>query len=145
MVLGARCNVPQLRTIRLGVLAGDGSAWVGKKHNPRGWLTPSRDWELWTREVLEKCSDILTDAGILDAVKVTSRWIPAKAKESCRAIMELFCPATNTFITPNSELGFSLTEVCDVFGLPILREFYEEFNPLGLIMDGEIKEFRAIF
>eukprot|EP00268_Persea_americana_P004846 TRINITY_DN11574_c0_g2_i2.p1 TRINITY_DN11574_c0_g2~~TRINITY_DN11574_c0_g2_i2.p1 ORF type:complete len:161 (+),score=8.87 TRINITY_DN11574_c0_g2_i2:1220-1702(+) len=32
-ILFVGCNVPQLRTIRLGVLSSDGSAWVGKKHN----------------------------------------------------------------------------------------------------------------
>ena len=94
---------------------------------------------------MEHRSDILVDVGILDAIRVTSQWIPAKVKESCRAIMELFCPATNTFITPNSGLGFSLTEMCDVFGLPILREFYEEFNPLSSILERETKEFRAVF
>ena len=55
MVLPVGCNVPQLRTNGLRVLAGDGSAWVYKKHDPRGWLTPSCDWELWTREVVEQC------------------------------------------------------------------------------------------
>ena len=72
VVLLARCNVPQFRTIGLGVLAGDGSAWVCKKHNHRGWMTPSCDWELWTQEVLEQCNDILADARVLDAMRVTS-------------------------------------------------------------------------
>ena len=61
------------------------------------------------------------------------------------AIIELFCPATNTFITPNSELGFSLIELRDVFGLPILEEFYEEFVPLSSISERENKEFRVVF
>lgn len=90
----------------MGVLAGDGSAWVCKKHNRGGWLTPSYDWELWTREVLEQCNEILVDAGVLDVVRVTSRWVPFKAKEACMAIVELFCPSTNSFITPNTELSF---------------------------------------
>ena len=69
---------------------------------------------------MEHCSDILTDAGVLYAARVTSRWVPSKAKEACRAIVKLFCPSTNTFITPNIELGFSFIEMRDVFGLLIL-------------------------
>lgn len=145
MVLGAGCNVPQLRTIGLGILARVGSAWDGKKHNPRGWFTPSHDWELWTLQVLAQCGDILADEGVLDVVTTTSRWVPSKAKEACRAIVELFCPSTNTFITPKIELGFSLTEMRDVFGVPILEEFYEEFNPLNSILEREIEEYRMVF
>ena len=58
--------------------------------------------------------------------------------------MELFCPSTNTFITPNTELGFSLTEMRNVFGLPILGEFYEEFNPPNSTLERD-EEFRAVF
>lgn len=84
--------------------------------------------------MLDKGSDILTDIGVLNAVTVTSRWIPSKSKEACMAIMELFFPSTNTFITPNTELGFSLIEMLDVFGLPTLGEFYEEIVPLNSIL-----------
>lgn len=45
----------------------------------------SHDWELLTREVVEQCGDILTDARVLDAVRVTSWWIPTRAKEACRS------------------------------------------------------------
>ena len=130
MVLSTGCNVPQLRTIGLGVPVGDGSAWVCKQLNPRGWFTPSRDWELLTKEVLEQCNDILMDAG-----RVRSQWVPSKAKEACKVIMELVCPSTNTFITPNTELGFFLIEMRDVFGLPILSKLYGEFNPLNSILE----------
>lgn len=82
---------------------------------------------------------------MLDAIRVPSRWNPSKVKESYRATMELFCPSTNTFITPNLELGFSLIEMCDVFGLPILGEFYEEFIPFNSILERETKEFRVVF
>lgn len=134
-------HVSQLRTIGLGILAKDGIAWIGEKHNRRGWFTPSRDWELWIKTVLEECSDILETAGVLDVVKVTAKWIPCKSKDVCRAIAELFCPATNTFITPNSEVGFSLIEIRNVFGLPILGEFYDELVPLDPVIEKETKEF----
>lgn len=113
IVLSISCNVPQLQTIGLGILSGDSSAWVGSKHNPKGWFTPSQDWELWTREVVSQCSDILADAGVFEALRVTFGWIPSKAKETY----------SNTFITPNSEFELSLVKMLDVFGLPILEEF----------------------
>ena len=81
---------------------------------------------------------------MLEAVTVTSWWIPSKAKESCWAIMELFCPATNNFITLNSKLRFSLIETCDVFGVPILGEFYEEFVPLNSILERDRRISRCL-
>lgn len=59
--------------------------------------------------------------------------------------MELFCPSTNTFITPSIELGFSLIEMHDVFCLSILGEFYEELIPLNPILERETKEFHSVF
>ena len=38
---------------------------------------------------------------------------------------------------PNSELGFSMIEMRDFFGLLILGEFYEEFVPLNSILERE--------
>lgn len=94
----------------------------------------SRDWELWTREVGAQCVNILVGAKVLEAVRVTSQWIPSKGNETYRAIMELLCPATNAFITPNLKLGFFI-KMRDVFGLPILEKFYEEFVPLISILE----------
>lgn len=94
---------------------------------------------------MTQCDGILADAGVLEAVRVTSWWIPSVAKEACLAIMELFFSAITTFITPNLELGFSLIEMHDVSGLPILREFYEESVPLNSILERETEEFRVVF
>ena len=41
--LSSSSPISQLRTIILGILTGDGSLWIGDKHNPRGWFTPSKD------------------------------------------------------------------------------------------------------
>ena len=60
-------------------------------------------------------------------------------------MMELFCSTTNTFITPNLELGFSLIEMRNVFNLLILGEFYEDFIPFDSILEREAEEFHAIF
>lgn len=38
--------------------------------------------------------------------------------------------ATNTFVAPNGELGFSLREMKEITGLPILGEIYEEYFPI---------------
>ena len=59
--------------------------------------------------------------------------------------VKLFCPSTNTFITPNMELGLSLIEMRNIFGLPTLKESYEEFNPLNYILERENEEFRTLF
>lgn len=45
------------------------------------------------------------------------------------AMMETFLPHTNTFNVTNREIGFTLKEIKDITGLPILRELYEEFVP----------------
>lgn len=47
-----------------------------------------------------------------------------------RAILECYWLANNTFVMPNDELGFSLREMKDIIGLPILGELYEEHVPL---------------
>lgn len=59
--------------------------------------------------------------------------------------MESFCPATNTFITPNFELGFSLLEINEIVGLPILGDLYEEFIPFDVHLASEFEEFIVVF
>ena len=95
--------------------------------------------------MLSECSDVLQAARVLEAAQVTAKGIPCKSKESCRAIVESFCPATNTFITPNFEEGFSLLEINEVFGLPILGDLYEEFIPVDSHLISEPEEFRVGF
>lgn len=82
--LSSSSTISQLRTIGLGILAGDGGLWIGEKHNPMGWFTPSKDWEEWTKIVLAECSDVLQAAGVLEAARVTAKAVPCKSKESCR-------------------------------------------------------------
>lgn len=61
------------------------------------------------------------------------------------AILECYWPATNTFITPNGELGLSLREMKETTCLPILGELYEEHVPLDSDLKAESEEFRALF
>lgn len=48
------------------------------------------------------------------------------------------------FVTPNGEFGFSLKEIGEITGLPIMRSIYEEFFPMESELGGE-DEFRALF
>lgn len=50
--------------------------------------------------------------------------------------------ATNTFVAPNGELGFSLREMKEITGLPILGEIYEEYFPITSEIELESEEFR---
>lgn len=50
----------------------------------------------------------------------------------------------NTFVTPNGELGFSLKEISEIIGIPILGGIYEEFFPIDSEFRGEDK-FQALF
>ena len=43
------------------------------------------------------------------------------------AMVKSFLPQMNTFIVMNEETGFTLKELSDIIGLPILGKLYEEF------------------
>lgn len=66
-------------------------------------------------------------------------------KEVMGAILESYWPATNTFVTPNDELDFSLKEMKETTGLPILGELFEQYVPLDSELAAESKEFRFLF
>lgn len=46
-----------------------------------------------------------------------------------RAITECLWPVTNTFVTSNGKIGFSLKEIKEVTSLSILGELYEKYFP----------------
>lgn len=61
------------------------------------------------------------------------------------ATLECFCLTTNTFVTSNDKLRFSLREMKEITCLPIVGELYEEYVPLDNKLEAEIEEFRALF
>lgn len=61
-----------------------------------------------------------------------------------RAILECYWPATNSFVMPNCELGFSLRDMKEITGLPILGELYEEHVPQDSELAAESEEFWAL-
>lgn len=65
---------------------------------------------------------------------------------NARTIIETFCCAANTFITPNAELGFSLQKITDAFDLPIIiGEFYEDIVPHNSCPRHLSEEFLVVF
>ncbi|KAL2505475.1 PMD domain-containing protein [Abeliophyllum distichum] len=46
-----------------------------------------------------------------------------------RALCEVWCPDTNTFITTNGEIGISLWDIREITGLSIRGDYYEEVVP----------------
>lgn len=63
-------------------------------------------------------------------------------REVMRDIVECFWPVTNTFVTPNGELGFSLREMKEKIGLPII---YEEYSSMDSELEAETDEFQTLF
>lgn len=45
----------------------------------------------------------------------------------------------------NGDLGFSLREIKEIIGLPILVEIYEEYFPIGSEIEVKNEEFWALF
>lgn len=66
-------------------------------------------------------------------------------KAVIQATLECFCLTTNTFVTLNDKLGFSLREMKEITCLPIVCELYEDYVPLDNELEAEIEEFRALF
>lgn len=66
-------------------------------------------------------------------------------KEVMLAILECYWPAINTFVMPNGKLGFSLREIKEITGLPILGELSKDYVSLDSEHAIESEDFWALF
>lgn len=133
--LGYLCTVRNALTIHqtcivgLGILENDGSGWVGG-HIGRDFFQASDDFKRWTLHIRDNYTWILKVAGIYDAVSAFQDRLTLDNREVVRAILERYWVATNTFVMPNNELGFSMRGMKEITDLPILAELYEKYVPL---------------
>lgn len=137
-------TISQAHTVGLGVLEDDGSGWVGK-HESQGFFHAPKDYFVkWTLKILAQHKHTLRTVSIYDAIWAFKDRLDLTDREVMRAIVQCFWPATNTFVTPNGELGFSLRELKEIIGLPIVGEIYEEYFPVESEWEAETEEFRAL-
>ena len=85
-------------------------------------------YEKWTFEVIRKSFDTLKWVGILGAVAVSTGSYNFDSS-MVKGLIEMWCPKTNSFITPFSKVGISLWDLRCIGGLPIIGELYEEYVP----------------
>lgn len=86
------------------------------------------DYKKWASEILRKSRDKLKQVSILGAVAV-SIGIYNFDQSVIKVIVEIWCPQTNTFITPSDEFGTSLWDLRCIGGLPIIGSLYECIPP----------------
>lgn len=96
----------------------------------RGSLSTYPAWQEWTDFVLCYYGPVLMEIDLYNAIKATRQGFKVH-RGAFGAMLETFCPDTNTCFTPNGELGLSLWEIKDITGLPILGDLYEEYVPTG--------------
>lgn len=86
------------------------------------------DYKKWASEILRKSRDKLKQVSILGGVAV-SIGIYNFDQSVIKVIVEIWCPQTNTFITPSDEIGTSLWDLRCIGGLPIIGSLYECIPP----------------
>ncbi|XP_071904368.1 uncharacterized protein [Coffea arabica] len=111
--------------------------FVGFNVDKATWKTPSsffgeacftsHYWE-WVEDMLGRHKDILTRAGIFEAV-YASRYSYDRCENILRAFFKYWCPSTNTLHTPVGELSITLWDLYRLGGLSIDGAFFDEVVP----------------
>nr|XP_027122172.1 uncharacterized protein LOC113739127 [Coffea arabica] len=111
--------------------------FVGFNVDKVTWKTPSlffgeacftsHYWE-WVENMLGRYKDILTRAGIFEAV-YASRYSYDRCENILRAFFKYWCPSTNTLHTPVGELSITLWDLYRLGGLSIDGAFFDEVVP----------------
>ncbi|XP_038701637.1 uncharacterized protein LOC119998390 [Tripterygium wilfordii] len=99
----------------------------GTSLNPRGEISYLNGFWEWSRRVAR----LLKDRGLEDlSLAVQAATMEYHRPPSAyRALCEVWCPETSTFVTRHGEIGISLWEMRDISGLSILGDYYEEVIP----------------
>lgn len=89
----------------------------------RGEIIFIKGFENWSR----RAHGILLEQNLKSLANIVH---PATMTYQCpisayRALCEIWCPATNTFITSYGEVRISLWEICEISGLSIIGDYYE--------------------
>ncbi|KAL2532103.1 PMD domain-containing protein [Abeliophyllum distichum] len=85
------------------------------------YLSKFWEWSVWIHKVLVKRNLPELASVVYSATKDYSH-----PNSMYRALCEVWCPDTNTFITTNGEIGISLWDIREITGLFIRGDYYEE-------------------
>ncbi|KAL2497193.1 PMD domain-containing protein [Abeliophyllum distichum] len=96
-----------------------GSALSSRGEAP--YLSKFWEWSVWIHKLLVKRNLPDLASAVYSATKDYSR-----PNSVYRALCEVWCPDTNTFITINGEIGISLWDIREITGLSIRGDYYEE-------------------
>ncbi|KAH6764911.1 hypothetical protein C2S51_016160 [Perilla frutescens var. frutescens] len=84
--------------------------------------------QIWTEDVLSRCSDKLHGAGIFDPV-YASLFTYDRNTEVVKVFCEAWCPLTNTLLISSGELSISLWDLHVTVGLPLTGLLCDEMVP----------------
>ncbi|KAL2518077.1 Aminotransferase-like [Abeliophyllum distichum] len=87
------------------------------------YLSKFWEWSVWIHKLLVKRNLPDLASTVYSATKDYSR-----PNSVYRALCEIWCPNTNTFIITNGEVGISLWDIREITGLSIRGDYYEEFQ-----------------
>ncbi|ONK72574.1 uncharacterized protein A4U43_C04F20830 [Asparagus officinalis] len=85
-------------------------------------------WSRLTGYVLARWGEELKASGLYAAIRATMYGLTISISHFL-ALMELYNPGTNTFLTKRGELGLALHEMNKVSGLPMENTIYQEYFP----------------
>ena len=101
-----------------------------KEYRCYGWVhSPVK--KLWTHMasyVLGRWGNELKRSGLYTSIRATMYGLPI-SKYHFLALLELYNPDTNTFLTRNGELGLALHKMQKVSGLSMGDYPYQEYFP----------------
>ncbi|KAL2471507.1 dihydroxy-1 [Abeliophyllum distichum] len=83
---------------------------------PKFW-----EWSVWIHKLLVKINLPKLDFAVYSA---TNKYL--RPNSMYKALHEVWCPDTNTFITTNGEIGISLWDIRKITGFSIRGDYYEE-------------------
>ncbi|ONK56835.1 uncharacterized protein A4U43_C10F13590 [Asparagus officinalis] len=111
-------------------LAALGREMPATGHRCYGWVHSSdRLW--WTRlshYILDRFGEDLKAGGLYAAIRATTYGLTMSVPHFL-ALLELYNPDANTFLTKHGELGLALHEMYKISGLPMGNMIYQEYFP----------------
>ncbi|KAL2532529.1 Aminotransferase-like [Abeliophyllum distichum] len=87
------------------------------------YLSKFWEWSVWIHKLLVKRNLPDLASAVYSATKDYS-----SPNSVYRALCEVWCLDTNTFITTNGEIGISLWDIREITGLSIRGDYYDEFQ-----------------
>lgn len=138
----SRLDQPTLHLSCLEMMEGHVHPWSDQR--PREGMQASHGQLEWTRHMLIYESEVLTRAGIYDAVFL-SLFDYRPCTSLLRAFMERWNFPTNTLFVGDREMTITLWELRQLVGLPISGAPYDEYIPRNEDWSGLSGPLEAVF